>query len=122
MAKNVLIVDDDADLRRILAMFLKSCGYNTSEAASGYEAIETAIVQQPHLILLDLKLPDMKGIDAVQAIRSHPRTAHIPVIGCSAYSETEFREEAMRAGMAEYLQKPISAAEIEKVIKQFIIF
>ena len=120
MTKNVLIVDDNRDLRRMLAMFLQSRGYETSEAASGHEAIQTAIATNPNLIVLDLKLPDMNGIDVVQAIRNHPRAVHIPIIGCSAYSATEFREEALRAGMAEYLQKPISAAEIETVIKQFI--
>jgi len=118
MTKKVLIVDDNRDLRRILAKFLQSRGYETSEAASGREAIDAAIANKPNLILLDLNLSDMKGTDAVQAIRKHPRTAHVPIIGCSAYSETEFREEALRAGMVYYLQKPFSLARFMTVVEQ----
>jgi CheY-like chemotaxis protein len=120
MAKNVLIVDDNGHLRRILATFLQSRGYETSEAASGHEAIETAIAVKPNLILLDLTLPDMKGTDAARALRKSPSTARIPIVGCSAYFGSELRQEALRAGMADYLQKPISAAGIEAVVEQLI--
>ncbi|HEY7220830.1 MAG TPA: response regulator, partial [Candidatus Binatia bacterium] len=120
MAKNVLIVDDNVDLRRILAKFLQSCGYETTEARSGQEAIDTAIAAKPNLILLDLTLPDMKGTDAARALRKYPTTAHIPIIGCSAYFGTEFRQEALRSGMTDYVQKPISAAGIATVVKQLI--
>jgi CheY-like chemotaxis protein len=120
MAKNILIVDDNGHLRRILATFLQSHGYATSEAATGHEAIETAIAVKPNLILLDLTLPDMKGTDAAQALKKYPDTAHIPIIGCSAYFGRELREEALRAGMTDYVQKPISANAIETVMKQYI--
>jgi len=102
MAKSVLIVDDNEHLRRILATFLQSRGYEISEAASGHEAIATAIAMKPNLILLDL-------------------TLHVPIIGCSAYFGSELRQEALRAGMADYLQKPISAAEIESIVEQLIL-
>jgi CheY-like chemotaxis protein len=121
MAKNVLIVDDNVDLRRILAKFLQACGYETSEARNGQEAINTAIAVKPNLILLDLTLPDMKGTDAARAIRKYPATAHIPIVGCSAYFGTEFRQEALRSGMDDYLQKPISAAGIVAVVEQLIV-
>jgi len=117
MAKNVLIVDDNPDLRRILAKVLQSRGYETSEAASGHEAIETAIAKKPNLILLDLNLPDMKGTDAAQALSKHQRTANIPIIGCSAY----YREEALGVGITDYLQKPFSAARFVTVVEQFIL-
>jgi two-component system, cell cycle response regulator DivK len=108
MAKSVLLVEDDKYLRDILASMLRFSGYNIVEAASGAEAIEKAVSAQPGLILLDLRLPDMKGLDAVRSIRRNRRSAHIPVIACSAYSGEE-REEALRAGMVDYLQKPFSA-------------
>ena len=121
MANKVLVVDDNGHLRQILARFLQSRGYETSEAASGQEAIETAISAKPNLILLDLTLPDMKGTEAAKAIRKHPGTAHIPIVGCSAYFGAEFRQEALRAGMTDYLQKPISAAGIAAVVEQLIL-
>jgi CheY-like chemotaxis protein len=121
MAKNVLIVDDNEHLRRILALFLQSRGYATSEAESGHEAIETAIAVKPNLIILDLTLPDMNGTDVARALRKCPTTARIPIVGCSAYFGSELRQEALRAGMADYLQKPISATAIETVVEQLIL-
>ena len=120
MGKNVLIVDDNADLRRILAKFLQSHGYETLEATSGKEAISTAVTLKPNLILLDLTLPDMRGTDAAKAIRKNPATAHIPIVGCSAHFGMEFRQEALQSGMAHYLQKPVSAAAIVSLVEQFI--
>jgi CheY-like chemotaxis protein len=120
-AKNVLIVDDNGDLRRILALFLQSRGYETSEAATGHEAIEIAIVEKPDIILLDLNLPDMKGTDAARKIRKYPSTAHIPIVGCSAYSEVELVQEALRAGITDYAQKPFSATAIATIIEQLIL-
>jgi two-component system, cell cycle response regulator DivK len=86
---------------------LRFSGYDIVEANSGGEAIEKAASAQPGLILLDLNLPDMKGLDAARAIRRNQRTAHIPVIACSAFGENE-REEALRSGMVDYLRKPFS--------------
>ena len=106
MAKRVLIVEDDRYLLDILGSILRFSGYDIVEAKSGGEAIEKAAFAQPGLILLDLNLPDMKGLDAARAIRRNQRTAHIPVIACSAYGEKE-REEALRSGMVEYLQKTV---------------
>ena len=120
MTKSVLIVDDNEHLRRILATFLQCRGYETSEAASGHEAIKTAIARKPNLILLDLTLPDMKGTDVARAIRKYPSAARVPIVGCSAYFGSELRQEALRAGMADYLQKPISAA-IESIAEQFTL-
>jgi CheY-like chemotaxis protein len=120
MAKNVLIVDDNGDLRRAVAMFLQAYGYETSEAASGHEAIETAIAKQPDVILLDLNLPDMKGTDAAQAIRTHPRTAHVAIVACSAYSAAELRQAVSQLGITEYLQKPFSAKGLATVVEQLI--
>jgi CheY-like chemotaxis protein len=120
MAKSVLLVEDDKYLRDILASMLRFSGYNIVEAASGAEAIEKAVSAQPGLILLDLKLPDMKGLDAVRSIRRNRRSAHIPVIACSAYSGEE-REEALRAGMVDYLQKPFSARVVKAKVEEFIL-
>jgi len=85
MAKKILIVDDNEHLRTILASILQFSGYEISEAATGTQAIEKAVSAKPNLILLDLELPDMTGADAAQAISKDPRTARIPIVGCSAF-------------------------------------
>ena len=69
MEKNILVVDDNKDLRQIFALIVRFSGYQISEAGSGSEAIEKAVFAKPSLILLDLGLPDMTGIDAARAIK-----------------------------------------------------
>lgn len=120
MAKIVLIVDDDEHLREILATMLRFNGYEISEAATGAEAVNKAISDKPDLILLDIYLPDMKGPEVARAIRSNPTTAHIPIIGCSAFLGSEYRKEALEAGMVDYLVKPISLETITAKIAEFI--
>lgn len=121
VSKTVLIVEDNHHLREILAAILRTSGYAVSEAATAREAIVKAVSANPNLILLDLDLPDMKGTAAAQVIRKNSTTAHIPIIGCSAFLGTEWREEALRAGMVDYLLKPVSAAVIKEKIEEFIL-
>jgi CheY-like chemotaxis protein len=120
MAKNILVVEDNEDLRQMFASILRFFGYQISEAGSGSEAIEKAVFTKPSLILLDLSLPDMNGIDAARAIKNNRITSDIPIIACSAYSTGEEMEEALRAGIVAYLQKPIPVALIKAKIEEFI--
>jgi len=121
MAKRILIVDDNEHLRQILSSILRFSGYEISEAGTGTQAIEIAVSAKPNLILLDLNLPDMTGVDVSKATCKDQRTAGIPIVGCSAYLGLEWREVALRAGMVDYLEKPISAAAIEAVVEQLIL-
>ena len=121
MTNSILIVDDNEDLRKMLAWLLQPRGYETLQAATGKEAIERAIVAQPSLILLDLHLPDMSGVDTARAIKKDQRTAHIPIVGWTAYFGERWREEALHAGMVAYMEKPLSPPVIEATIKQFIL-
>ena len=122
MAKKILIVEDNQHLREILASVLHTSGYTILEAATGAQGIEKAVAEKPNLIILDLDLPDITGIDAARTLKNNPMTAEIPIIACSALSGSEWREEAMRAGIADYLQKPISLALIKEKIEEYILF
>ena len=121
MAKIVLIVDDDEHLREILATMLRFSGYEIAQAATGAEAVNKAVSLKPDLILLDINLPDIKGPEVSRAIKNNPTTAHIPIIGCSAYFGSEYRKEALEAGMVDYLVKPISLETIQAKIEKFIV-
>jgi CheY-like chemotaxis protein len=118
---SILIADDNEDLRKVLAWLLQPRGYDILQAATGSEAIEIAIAAQPGLILLDIRLPDMNGVDVARAIKKDQRTTHIPIVGWSAYFGERWREEALRAGMVAYMEKPLSAPVIEATIKPFIV-
>lgn len=121
MAKTVLIVDDNQHLREILASILRHAGYQPLEAATGKEAIRKAVADKPQIILLDLDLPDIGGIDVARTIKATAGVSHIPIVACSASSDWECRDEALRAGMSEYLQKPIMFSTIKEVIDKFIV-
>jgi len=120
MAKSVLIVEDNEHLRRILASILRFSGYEILEAQTGAEAIAKAISAQPNLILMDLDLPDITGIAAAKAIKKSSATARIPIIACSAWSGNQSKDEALRAGMVDYLQKPIATELIKAKIEEFL--
>ena len=121
MAKNILVVEDNDDLRQIFASIIRFSGYQILEARSGSEAIEKVAFAKPNLVLLDLGLPDMSGIDVARAIKKNRVTADIPIIACSAYPSGEKMEEALHAGIVDYLQKPIAAALIKAKIEKFIL-
>ena len=120
MAKIILIVDDDEHLREILATMLRFSGYEIAEAATGAEAVNKAVSVKPDLILLDIYLPDIKGPEVARAIKNNPTSAHIPIIGCSAHFGSEYRKDALEAGMVDYLVKPISLETIQAKIEEFI--
>jgi len=121
MPKSVLIVDDNEYLREIFSSILRFSGYEIVEAESGAEAIEKAAAAKPHLILLDLALPDMNGIDVARSIKRNQRSAHIPIIVCSAFSTGEEKEDSLSAGVVDYLQKPISSQVLKAKIEKFIL-
>jgi two-component system cell cycle response regulator DivK len=122
MPKKVLIVEDNRYLREILASILHSSGYVIVEAATGLQGIEIALAEQPTLILLDLDLPDITGIETARVLKENPLTTDIPIIACSAMSGSEWRDVALRAGIVDYLQKPISLAIIKAKIEQYTLF
>jgi len=122
MPKKVLIVEDNRYLREILASILHSSGYLIMEAATGLQGVEIALAEQPTLILLDLDLPDITGIETARVLKENPLTTDIPIIACSAMSGSEWRDVALRAGIVDYLQKPISLAIIKAKIEQYTLF
>ena len=103
----VLIVDDIERNRRLARDVLRAAGLRTIEAASGGAALFLAAERTPNVILLDLQLPDMDGMDVVRALRRDARTAQIPVIALSARPYVGDREGLLAHGFVAYLEKPI---------------
>jgi two-component system cell cycle response regulator DivK len=122
MSKRILVVEDRDDSRTILvAMLSRLCGYETIEAANGAEAIEKAVAEKPDLILMDLDLPDISGIDAAKAVKENPNTAHIPIVAQTAWSSRQWKGKVLRIGMVDYLEKPVSMELIKATIEKFIL-
>ena len=120
MPKKILVVEDNQDLRQMLVSMLEFSNYVVSAAATGTEAIEKTISTEPDLIVLDLELPDLRGVAVTQAIRKNPRTARIPIIGWSAYIGWEYRKAALDAGMSDYLVKPVHSAMLRAKIEELL--
>jgi CheY-like chemotaxis protein len=121
MAKRILIVEDHKDALSILVLVLRSLCYETIQAGTGADAVEKAFLENPDLIVMDLSLPDMTGIDAARAIKGNPSTARLPIIAYSAWSTRSWMEKAVNVGIAAYLVKPVSMTLMKETIEKFIL-
>jgi two-component system phosphate regulon response regulator PhoB len=101
----LLLVDDDVDVASMYAMQLEAQGFHVTTAHSGTEAIGRATAEPPDLIYLDLGLPEMHGFDVLELLRAGPRTAAIPVVILTNYSEPELIERGRELGAHDYLIK-----------------
>lgn len=106
---SILVVEDDGAVRNLLVTALRSHGYRVEVAATGRSAVAAAATAQPDVIILDLGLPDMDGIEVVRTVRSWTQT---PVIVVSARLEDADKIEALDAGADDYLTKPFSVGEL----------
>jgi CheY-like chemotaxis protein len=122
-ARKILVVDDNDNVRSFLVLLLeRSGGYQTLEAATGEEAVEKAISGKPDLILMDIRLPDISGVEATEAIKSSPSAAQIPIVAFSALLSIEWKQKALKAGMVAYLQKPVTLKILMETIQKFIAY
>jgi DNA-binding response OmpR family regulator len=101
----VLIVDDNADICRILARLVRASGHAADVALGGQEAIDYLDAHLPDLVILDIMMPRVDGLDVLRHVRSSPRTAEVPVIMFTAAGEGELRDHALRQGATGYWVK-----------------
>jgi two-component system KDP operon response regulator KdpE len=105
----ILVVEDDKPIRKLITTTLQTQGYNYHTAETGEASILEAVSNHPDLIILDLGLPDMDGVDIIKKLRAW---SNIPIIVVSARSEDRDKIEALDAGADDYLTKPFSVAEL----------
>jgi two-component system chemotaxis response regulator CheY len=118
----ILLVDDSGTMRQVQKMILQGMGFTEIvEAADGVQAIRMAAEQRPSLILMDWNMPAMKGIDALRKLKSSDLTKAIPVIMVTSESEKGHVLEAVRAGAANYMVKPITAEVVKEKLTPYMI-
>ncbi len=115
--KTILITDDQKTNRRMLQLMLKKNGYLTIEAASGFDCIRAVKEQNPDLILLDIMMPDISGIDVCRRLRNDVRVAMIPILFVTAATDDRTLSHAFDAGGNDYVRKPINKVELLKRIQ-----
>ena len=108
----VLLVDDNEDCRIIYGSTLRHAGYTVHTAVDGLQCLETASADSPDLILLDIGMPRMDGMEALEHLKKNPRTRQIPVVAVSARVNKDQHEAVLGAGFSEVLLKPITPGEI----------
>ncbi len=122
MRKTILIVDDDMDLCHIIRTFLDRLGYDTVLAVNGKEAVDLAISHMPDLILMDIMLPVMDGLQATRLIRENPHTHSIPIVAMTARVTMDDKKKCFRTGCDGFIAKPFTVKELifsmEEVLKQ----
>jgi two-component system phosphate regulon response regulator PhoB len=108
----VLIVDDERDLRTLLDFNLKQAGWRTAQAETGAEALARARTLKPAVIVLDLNLPDVSGMDVCRLLRADEATRDLPILMLTARSAEEDRVQGLELGADDYLAKPFSVREL----------
>ena len=116
----VLIADDNKENRKLLKDYLEYSPLKIVEAENGRQATELAISENPDLILMDLRMPEMNGANAAKIIRSNPKTRHIPMIAVSASSRIVFKEKLYSEWFDDFLMKPIVLSQLAELLKKYM--
>jgi two-component system, cell cycle response regulator DivK len=118
--QTVMIVDDTDDIWDLLRLQLDMLGYRVMEAASGQEAIELLHREVPKLILMDLNMPGLDGIEATRLIRESLRNSTIIIIAFTALDGREIQQKALAAGCNDYAQKPLEPAQLSSLLHRHL--
>lgn len=113
----ILVVEDNPSDLKFLTDILKNVGYQVRPASDGELALRSVQAKQPDLIMLDVKLPDMNGVEVCRRLKANTETNEIPVIFISALGETDLKVKALEGGGVDYITKPIESAEVLARIK-----
>ncbi len=120
MAKKILIVEDNDLNLKLFKDLLEAHGYETIEIKDGIEAVAVVKRYRPALILMDIQLPEISGLDVTRKIKADKEIADIPIIAVTAFAMKDDEEKILRAGCQAYISKPISIASFLDTIRQFL--
>jgi two-component system cell cycle response regulator DivK len=118
--RSVLYVEDNEYNRKIVRQLLSRTSYRLVEAVDGEAGVAAAFEELPDLVLMDVQLPKMSGLDATRILRADARTKDIPIVIITSFAMSGDRERATAAGAAGYLAKPYSPRELLALLRQFL--
>jgi two-component system, cell cycle response regulator DivK len=116
----ILIVDDNENNRRLARDVLEFAGFSTVEAIGGVEAVAVAMDRKPDLVLMDIRMPDLSGTEALKLLREDSRTAEIPIVALTSSTMHGDEERFLKEGFDGYLAKPISVREFPDQVRGFL--
>ncbi len=120
MAYTILVVEDNALHRLLMIDLLSAHGYEVLEAPDGEEGIRIARERKPDLILLDMQMPVMDGIQAATLLKADPDTRDILILAVTSFAMKGDRERIMQAGVDEYMPKPINTRELPSLVRRML--
>ena len=120
MTHVILVVEDNERNLKLLRDVLEYAGYDVRAARTAEDGIALAVSEPPDLVLMDLQLPGIDGMEALRRLRETPRTAGIPVVAVTAQAMKQDRERILRAGFDGYLEKPISVRAFPDQVRSFL--
>jgi DNA-binding response OmpR family regulator len=118
MGERILVVDDEEFMRELLAQLLSIEGYEVLLASNGREAIQRAVFENPHLVIVDANMPEIDGIETTRQLRSQRETCSVPIIMATAFEGT--RTEALHAGVDDFVPKPFPVADFLARVKAML--
>ncbi|TNF99226.1 MAG: response regulator [Gammaproteobacteria bacterium] len=119
-SKRILIVEDNEKNLKLIRDLMLYAGYETMEAVTGEEGVEKANRESPDLVLMDIQLPGLNGIEALLQLRSNTLTENIPVVAVTASAMTEDEQRIQSAGFDGYLRKPIDIDQVLATVKEIL--
>jgi two-component system cell cycle response regulator DivK len=120
MQKSILIVEDNELNMKLFNDLLEAHGYKTLQTRSGVEAVKLARLHKPDLILMDIQLPEVSGLQVTQWIKDEEDLRHIPVIAITAFAMKGDEEKIRQGGCEAYVSKPISIVKFLETVREFL--
>ena len=119
--KTILIVEDSSTTRALIRAVIDELGdFETAEAASGFEALKMLPQQEFDLIITDINMPDINGLELINFVRSNARYSHVPIIIVSTERSEEDKKRGMALGATAYVTKPFKSLELQETIQKII--
>ena len=116
----ILVAEDERDIRELIGFTLRFAGFEVVLAVNGIEAIEKASLEQPDLIMLDVRMPKMTGYEACRRLKENPETGDIPIVFLSAKGQEGEIEQGLASGALEYIVKPFAPDELTNQVKEIL--
>jgi two-component system phosphate regulon response regulator PhoB len=117
----VLLVEDDPDIRHLVSYKLTKGGFDVIEAADGIAALHEAEQHRLDLVILDVRMPRMSGLEVCRELRARPDTAAVPILMLTARTQPEDLEQAYAAGATDFLGKPFSPRELQRRVEAALL-
>jgi two-component system chemotaxis response regulator CheY len=120
---SILIVEDSTTTRALIRAVIEEMGdFNTVEAGSGFDALKLLPTQEFDLVITDINMPDINGLELINFMKNNPRYSHLPLIIVSTEKSEEDKKRGMALGAMAYITKPFKAHELQEVIRQAIMY